>query len=104
MGEETWLIPERLCASKVPAFTTFFLPAHRPQCLVLTSPPNFHPALMDFMRTFTKNLSLMLCSNVLIGLWKQKMPESWLTADVCTKCLMKRKIKSFYMDVVAENL
>lgn len=43
-----------------------FSPACRPQCLVLTGPPNFRPALVDFVGTFTKNLSLMLCGNVLI--------------------------------------
>ncbi|KFV66376.1 Solute carrier family 12 member 3, partial [Dryobates pubescens] len=75
-----------------------------PQCLVLTGPPNFRPALVDFVGTFTKNLSLMLCGNVLIGPRKQKVPESWLIADGHTKWLMKRKIKAFYTDVVAENL
>lgn len=44
----------------------FPLPARRPQCLVLTGPPSFRPALVDFVGTFTKNLSLMLCGNVLI--------------------------------------
>ncbi|NWX15054.1 S12A3 protein, partial [Aegotheles bennettii] len=73
-------------------------------CLVLTGPPNFRPALVDFVGTFTKNLSLMLCGNVLIGPWKQKMPESRLTADGHTKWLTKRKIKAFYTDVVAEDL
>ncbi|XP_068022638.1 solute carrier family 12 member 3 isoform X2 [Melanerpes formicivorus] len=77
---------------------------YRPQCLVLTGPPNFRPALVDFVGTFTKNLSLMLCGNVLIGPWKQKAPESWLIADGHTKWLMKRKIKAFYTDVVAEDL
>ncbi|NXY58747.1 S12A3 protein, partial [Callaeas wilsoni] len=72
-------------------------------CLVLTGPPNFRPALVDFVGTFTKNLSLMLCGNVLIGN-KQKMPESRLMADGHTKWLMKRKIKAFYTDVVAEDL
>ncbi|XP_032775548.1 solute carrier family 12 member 3 isoform X2 [Strigops habroptila] len=72
---------------------------YRPQCLVLTGPPSFRPALVDFVGTFTKNLSLMLCGNVLI-----KMPESRLMADGHTKWLMKRKIKAFYTDVVAENL
>ncbi|NXM17326.1 S12A3 protein, partial [Ploceus nigricollis] len=75
-----------------------------PQCLVLTGPPNFRPALVDFVGTFTKNLSLMLCGNVLIGPRKQKMPESRLMADGHTKWLMKRKIKAFYTDVVAEDL
>ncbi|KAM6253043.1 solute carrier family 12 member 3 [Porphyrio hochstetteri] len=77
---------------------------YRPQCLVLTGPPNFRPALVDFVGTFTKNLSLMLCGNVLIGPRKQKMPESQLTADGHTKWLVKRKIKAFYTDVVAEDL
>uniref|UniRef100_A0A8C0FL93 Solute carrier family 12 member 3 n=1 Tax=Bubo bubo TaxID=30461 RepID=A0A8C0FL93_BUBBB len=77
---------------------------YRPQCLVLTGPPNFRPALVDFVGTFTKNLSLMLCGNVLIGPRKQKMPESRLTADGHTKWLVKRKIKAFYTDVVAEDL
>ncbi|NWZ63777.1 S12A3 protein, partial [Acrocephalus arundinaceus] len=73
-------------------------------CLVLTGPPNFRPALVDFVGTFTKNLSLMLCGNVLIGPRKQKMSESHLMADGHTKWLMKRKIKAFYTDVVAEDL
>ncbi|KAM6057567.1 solute carrier family 12 member 3 [Chlamydotis macqueenii] len=77
---------------------------YRPQCLVLTGPPNFRPALVDFVGTFTKNLSLMLCGNVLIGPRKQTMPESRLTADGHSKWLMKRKIKAFYTDVVAEDL
>ncbi|NXF52443.1 S12A3 protein, partial [Oceanites oceanicus] len=76
----------------------------RGACLVLTGPPNFRPALVDFVGTFTKNLSLMLCGNVLIGPRKQKVPESRLTADGHTKWLMKRKIKAFYTDVVAEDL
>ncbi|KAM9374244.1 solute carrier family 12 member 3 [Phaethornis superciliosus] len=77
---------------------------YRPQCLVLTGPPNFRPALVDFVGTFTKNLSLMLCGNVLVGPRKQKMPESRLTAHGHTKWLTKRKIKAFYTDVVAEDL
>ncbi|XP_066183884.1 solute carrier family 12 member 3 isoform X2 [Sylvia atricapilla] len=77
---------------------------YRPQCLVLTGPPNFRPALVDFVGTFTKNLSLMLCGNVLIGPRKQKMPESQLMAEGHTKWLMKRKIKAFYTNVVAEDL
>lgn len=32
------------------------------------------------------------------------MPESQLVADGHTKWLMKRKIKAFYTDVVAEDL
>lgn len=46
--------------------TPFPLPLFSPQCLVLTGPPNFRPALVDFVGTFTRNLSLMLCGHVLI--------------------------------------
>lgn len=44
----------------------FSLPLLSPQCLVLTGPPNFRPALVDFVGTFTRNLSLMVCGHVLI--------------------------------------
>lgn len=33
---------------------------------MLTGPPNFRPALVDFVGTFTRNLSLMICGHVLI--------------------------------------
>lgn len=36
----------------------------RPQCLVLTGPPSFRPALVDFVSAFTKGVSLMICGNV----------------------------------------
>ncbi|KAM9182735.1 solute carrier family 12 member 3 [Mergus octosetaceus] len=77
---------------------------YRPQCLVLTGPPNFRPALVDFVGTFTKNLSLMICGNVLIGPRKQQMPESRLSSDGHSRWLLKRKIKAFYSDVLAEDL
>ncbi|PNJ62702.1 SLC12A3 isoform 5 [Pongo abelii] len=77
---------------------------YRPQCLVLTGPPNFRPALVDFVGTFTRNLSLMICGHVLIGPHKQRMPELQLIANGHTKWLKKRKIKAFYSDVIAEDL
>lgn len=33
---------------------------------MLTGPPNFRPALVDFVGTFTRNLSLMICGHVLM--------------------------------------
>uniref|UniRef100_A0A8C7BG86 Solute carrier family 12 member 3 n=1 Tax=Neovison vison TaxID=452646 RepID=A0A8C7BG86_NEOVI len=77
---------------------------YRPQCLVLTGPPNFRPALVDFVGTFTRNLSLMVCGHVLIGPRKQRMPELRLIANGHTKWLNKRRIKAFYSDVIAEDL
>ncbi|XP_055477104.1 solute carrier family 12 member 3 isoform X3 [Psammomys obesus] len=77
---------------------------YRPQCLVLTGPPNFRPALVDFVSTFTQNLSLMICGHVLIEPRKQRVPELRLIASGHTKWLTKRKIKAFYSDVIAEDL
>ncbi|XP_062997421.1 solute carrier family 12 member 3 isoform X1 [Elgaria multicarinata webbii] len=77
---------------------------YRPQCLVLTGPPNFRPALVDFVGTFTKNLSLMICGNVLVGPCKQVRPELRLASRGHVKWLTTRKIKAFYTDVFAEDL
>lgn len=49
-------------------------------------------------------LCLSPCPCSLQAPQKQKMPDSRLMADGHTKWLMKRKIKAFYTDVVAENL
>ncbi|XP_067905704.1 solute carrier family 12 member 3 isoform X2 [Heterodontus francisci] len=73
---------------------------YRPQCLVLTGPPNFRPALVDFVGTVTKNHSLMVCGNV--GLHKEKVPE--VSSNGHIKWLTKRKIKSFYTGVAADDL
>uniref|UniRef100_A0A665WRZ2 Solute carrier family 12 member 3-like n=1 Tax=Echeneis naucrates TaxID=173247 RepID=A0A665WRZ2_ECHNA len=37
----------------------------RPQCLVLTGPPNQRPALVDFVGSFTKHISLMICGDII---------------------------------------
>ncbi|XP_066492928.1 solute carrier family 12 member 3 isoform X2 [Tiliqua scincoides] len=77
---------------------------YRPQCLVLTGPPNFRPALVDFVGAFTKNLSLMICGNVLVGPRQQKLSEFRLMSSGHNKWLTKRKVKAFYTDVFAEDL
>ncbi|XP_069757459.1 solute carrier family 12 member 3 isoform X2 [Narcine bancroftii] len=75
---------------------------YRPQCLVLTGPPNFRPALLDFVGTITKNHSLMVCGNVLFGHQKERLPE--VTCNGHTKWMYKRKIRSFYTAVAADDL
>uniref|UniRef100_A0A452RRY3 Solute carrier family 12 member 3 n=1 Tax=Ursus americanus TaxID=9643 RepID=A0A452RRY3_URSAM len=77
---------------------------YRPQCLVLTGPPNFRPALVDFVGTFTRNLSLMVCGHVLIVSGPSRWGGLRLIANGHTKWLNKRKIKAFYSDVIAEDL
>uniref|UniRef100_A0A8C7RR56 Solute carrier family 12 member 3 n=1 Tax=Oncorhynchus mykiss TaxID=8022 RepID=A0A8C7RR56_ONCMY len=72
---------------------------YRPQCLVLTGPPSCRPALVDFVGTFTKNLSLMICGNVVtVSYHLESLSNSHVT------WLNKRQIKSFYHGVVANDL
>ncbi|XP_072551839.1 solute carrier family 12 member 3 isoform X2 [Salminus brasiliensis] len=76
---------------------------YRPQCLVLTGPPSLRPALVDFVGTFTKNQSLMMCGNVIIG---GPSPDAVDAANSSSHVtwLNKRRIKSFYNGVVSDDL
>uniref|UniRef100_A0A8C4WSL2 Solute carrier family 12 member 3 n=1 Tax=Gopherus evgoodei TaxID=1825980 RepID=A0A8C4WSL2_9SAUR len=68
----------------------------RPQCLVLTGPPSFRPALVDFVSAFTKGVSLMICGNV-AGV-STGMPRGHV------KWLSRRKVRSFYTLITAPDL
>ncbi|KAJ8366253.1 hypothetical protein AAFF_G00363340 [Aldrovandia affinis] len=61
----------------------------RPQCLVLTGPPNLRPALVDFVSSFTKNVSLMICGDILME--EDKALLSQRRADRLVKWLNHRK-------------
>uniref|UniRef100_A0A8C1RGN9 Solute carrier family 12 member 10, tandem duplicate 3 n=1 Tax=Cyprinus carpio TaxID=7962 RepID=A0A8C1RGN9_CYPCA len=65
----------------------------RPQCLVLTGPPNVRPALVDFVGTFTKNISLMICGNIIMH-----------STDMLVDWLNQRKVRSFYTSFTADSL
>uniref|UniRef100_A0A8C1PRS1 Solute carrier family 12 member 10, tandem duplicate 3 n=1 Tax=Cyprinus carpio TaxID=7962 RepID=A0A8C1PRS1_CYPCA len=67
----------------------------RPQCLVLTGPPNIRPALVDFVGTFTKNISLMICGNIIMVRDVHLIPINWQ---------LNRKVRSFYTSFTAESL
>ncbi|XP_060636118.2 solute carrier family 12 member 3-like [Anolis sagrei] len=72
----------------------------RPQCLVLSGPPNFRPALVDFVAAFTKTVSLMICGNV-------AEPHDFSCAENYNeqlRWLNARKIRSFYNFITTENL
>ncbi|XP_038562903.1 solute carrier family 12 member 3 [Micropterus salmoides] len=76
---------------------------YRPQCLVLTGPPSSRPALVDLVSCFTKNLSLMMCANVVsAGPSPSAVEKSSNNNHV--SWLNQRKIKSFYGGVVATEL
>ncbi|KAI7814322.1 putative solute carrier family 12 [Triplophysa rosa] len=71
---------------------------YRPQCLVLTGPPTTRPALVDFVGSFTKNVSLMVCGNILRG--EEKTAN---TANMI-KWLNQRKVRTFYTALKAASL
>uniref|UniRef100_A0AAQ4S022 Solute carrier family 12 member 3 n=1 Tax=Gasterosteus aculeatus aculeatus TaxID=481459 RepID=A0AAQ4S022_GASAC len=76
---------------------------YRPQCLVLTGPPSSRPALVDLISCLTKDLSLMICGNVVTA-----SPTGDLTIEASSErhvtWLNKRKVRSFYRGVVAAEL
>uniref|UniRef100_A0A669BQX0 Solute carrier family 12 member 10, tandem duplicate 1 n=1 Tax=Oreochromis niloticus TaxID=8128 RepID=A0A669BQX0_ORENI len=69
----------------------------RPQCLVLTGPPNQRPALVDFVGSFTKHISLMICGDIIMT-----RPQD--ATDQLVKWMNKRKVRSFYTPFTAESL
>uniref|UniRef100_A0A3Q2VPS9 Solute carrier family 12 member 10, tandem duplicate 1 n=1 Tax=Haplochromis burtoni TaxID=8153 RepID=A0A3Q2VPS9_HAPBU len=75
----------------------------RPQCLVMTGPPQQRPALVDFVGCFTKQVSLMICGNIMVtfhGRLKLPFPG----ARQYVKWLNKRKVRSFYTQFTANTL
>uniref|UniRef100_A0A8C1HZE8 Solute carrier family 12 member 10, tandem duplicate 3 n=1 Tax=Cyprinus carpio carpio TaxID=630221 RepID=A0A8C1HZE8_CYPCA len=74
----------------------------RPQCLVLTGPPNVRPALVDFVGTFTKNISLMICGNIIMEDEKSSFPQH--STDMLVDWLNQRKVRSFYTSFTADSL
>ncbi|CAM9800372.1 unnamed protein product [Lampetra planeri] len=75
---------------------------YRPNCLVLTGPPNLRPALVDFVGTFTKDIGLMVCGNVLVGPKGAKVKE--LLENNHNEWLHRRKVNAFYTGFVATNM
>ncbi|XP_070785891.1 solute carrier family 12 member 10, tandem duplicate 1 [Enoplosus armatus] len=74
----------------------------RPQCLVLTGPPNQRPALVDFVGSFTKHISLMICGDIITEQDRQTRPHD--ATDWLVKWMNKRKVRSFYTPFTADSL
>uniref|UniRef100_A0A3Q3KIT6 Solute carrier family 12 member 3 n=1 Tax=Monopterus albus TaxID=43700 RepID=A0A3Q3KIT6_MONAL len=74
----------------------------RPQCLVLTGPPNQRPALVDFVGSFTEHISLMICGDIIMEQERQTRPHD--ATDSMVKWMKKRKVCSFYTPFTAESL
>uniref|UniRef100_A0A673CJT9 Solute carrier family 12 member 3-like n=1 Tax=Sphaeramia orbicularis TaxID=375764 RepID=A0A673CJT9_9TELE len=71
----------------------------RPQCLVLTGPPNQRPALVDFVGSFTKHISLMICGDIIMV----SLPLS-IIIIIISGWMNKRKVRSFYSPFSSDNL
>ncbi|XP_037335751.2 solute carrier family 12 member 3-like [Pungitius pungitius] len=71
----------------------------RPQCLVMTGPPNQRPALVDFVGSFTKHISLMICGDIIM---EQDRPHD--ATDMLVKWMNKRKVRSFYSPFTADSI
>ncbi|XP_053272632.1 solute carrier family 12 member 3 [Pleuronectes platessa] len=74
----------------------------RPQCLVLTGPPNQRPALVDFVGTFTKNISLMICGDIIMEQDRETRPQK--ATERLVKWMNQRKVRSFYTPFSADCL
>ncbi|XP_008433393.1 solute carrier family 12 member 3-like isoform X2 [Poecilia reticulata] len=74
----------------------------RPQCLVLTGPPNQRPALVDFVGSFTKHISLMICGDIILEQDRKTRPQD--DTNSLVKWMNKRKVRSFYTPLSADNL
>uniref|UniRef100_A0A669E2H7 Solute carrier family 12 member 10, tandem duplicate 1 n=1 Tax=Oreochromis niloticus TaxID=8128 RepID=A0A669E2H7_ORENI len=95
----------------------------RPQCLVMTGPPNQRPALVDFVGAFTKNASLMICGDIMMvsqpasGLgklkpntlvlgfksnWRESSPET-LLMEYFKQRKIRRKINTCIRVFIVEN-
>ncbi|XP_077961669.1 solute carrier family 12 member 3 isoform X2 [Gasterosteus aculeatus] len=74
----------------------------RPQCLVMTGPPNQRPALVDFVGSFTKKICLMICGDIIMEQDKHARPHD--STDMSLKWLNKRKVRSFYSSFPANSV
>lgn len=74
---------------------------YRPQILVLSGLPNTRPILVHFANLLTKNLSLLICGDIIRGtasqrhrVYLQRQAREWFK---------KHKVKGFYSSVDGEN-
>ncbi|CAE1286567.1 SLC12A2 [Acanthosepion pharaonis] len=73
----------------------------RPQVLLLSGLPSSRPALVDFVSSFTRNCSLMICCNVIVDpnadslkVLKTSEEYNWLH---------RRKVKCFYTPIISPD-
>ncbi|ODM98387.1 Bumetanide-sensitive sodium-(potassium)-chloride cotransporter [Orchesella cincta] len=74
---------------------------YRPQLLVLSGMPSSRPPLIDFANLIVKNLSLMLCAQVVKGSYNQKVRNA--LSRQAYNWLAKHKKKGFYTMIEDES-
>ncbi|KRY65812.1 Solute carrier family 12 member 2 [Trichinella pseudospiralis] len=77
---------------------------YRPQVLVLAGNPVTRPCMLDFVRSITKDISLMVCGHVIVLENPSEicyMLNQWMV--LMYGWLRRRKIKAFYAPVVIDN-
>ncbi|KRX16663.1 Solute carrier family 12 member 2 [Trichinella nelsoni] len=77
---------------------------YRPQVLVLAGNPVTRPCMLDFVRSITKDISLMVCGHVIVLENPSEichMLNQWTM--LMYGWLRRRKIKAFYAPVVIDN-
>ncbi|KRZ93731.1 Solute carrier family 12 member 2 [Trichinella sp. T8] len=77
---------------------------YRPQVLVLAGNPVTRPCMLDFVRSITKDISLMVCGHVIVLENPSEichMLNQWTV--LMYGWLRRRKIKAFYAPVVIDN-
>ncbi|KAL1139743.1 hypothetical protein AAG570_006721 [Ranatra chinensis] len=70
---------------------------YRPQILVLTGLPNTRPPLVDFAYLMTKNVSLLICGNIVKNSMSQKVRS--MVCHRAQSWLHFHKIKAFYAHI-----
>eukprot|EP00102_Acyrthosiphon_pisum_P016810 XP_008187908.1 PREDICTED: bumetanide-sensitive sodium-(potassium)-chloride cotransporter isoform X1 [Acyrthosiphon pisum] len=73
----------------------------RPQLLILTGMASSRPSLVDFGHLITKNLSLLVCGNIIKAPSSQKLLEIYSKRAINWLCY--HKIKGFYVQIDGTN-
>ncbi|CAI6365712.1 unnamed protein product [Macrosiphum euphorbiae] len=73
----------------------------RPQLLILTGMASSRPSLIDFGHLITKNLSLLVCGNIIKAPSSQKLLEIYSKRAINWLCY--HKIKGFYVQIDGTN-
>ncbi|XP_033108765.1 solute carrier family 12 member 2-like [Anneissia japonica] len=76
----------------------------RPQCLILSGAPECRPALVHFVSHITKNNSLLICGNVVIGNQEENRDQMTSIMNDHTNWLLRQKIKGFYSPIISKSL